>query len=219
MNLGELRTSLQDKGYATDTAASQTRMLNSIYRRIAGEHRWPWLDRQSTALATVAGNQSVTLTAVTSLMWVDAVRLEYGTEYPEVKFLAPQALRDMAHVDRSTGTPRFWTEEFGELRFWPTPDKAYTVVLDYMTTPPDLAVDADIPLFDSTYHDVLVWGAIAEMAFRERDWSAKNFAAAEYADRYGEMKRTYGIRQRQNATHVARAKFWDNIGSNTDWVQ
>lgn len=214
MTLAELRTSLQDKGYGTDTASQQTRMLNGVYRRIAGEHRWPWLERQSSALTAAVSNQTVSLAAITALMWVDAVRLEFGTEYPELEYIDPQSHRDLYHQSRDTGTPRYWTEQFGELRLWPVPDQAYTVVLDYMTTPDDLSLDADIPLFDSTFHDVLVWGAVSSMAYRERDWSAKNFADAEYRASYDEMKRSYGLKQRQNAQHVQRSSFWNAVGRN-----
>lgn len=218
MNLGELRTAIQQKGYGTDTATAQTGLINSIYRRIGGEHRWPWLEAQNTSITTTAGDPDYSLAAITDLAHIDAVRVHRGTEYPQLSYIAPQDLRDMEHVDRDNGTPRFWTYVNAQLRLWPAPDAAYTVTIDYLKRPTVLSADGDTPIFDSTYHDVLVWGAVAELAFRERDWSAKNFADAEFNLRYNEMKRSYGLKQRQNATHVKRSSFWDHVGRNDFWT-
>lgn len=215
MNLGQLRTALQTKGYGTDTATAQTAMLNSVYRRVAGLHRWPWLEVQDVSITTTVGDSDYSLAALTTLAHIDAVRIEKGTDRPELEYLEPQDFRDLEHVDRDNGVPLYWTYAASELRLWPAPDQAYTVTIDYIKRTTDLSADADSPLFDSQYHDVLVWGAIAEMAFRERDWSAKNFADAEYRQRLMEMERAYGVKQRQNSSRVKRSSFWDNVGRNT----
>lgn len=211
MNLGQLRTELQTKGYGTDTATAQTSMLNSVYRRIAGRHRWPWLEKENVALSTTASDPDYSLSTITDLLHIDAVRIEFGTSYPKIEYMEPQDFSDLEHEDRVNGEPIFWTYMNSELRLWPTPDKAYSLTIDYIRRPTDLSLDADEPAFDAIYHDILVWGAAAQMAYRERDWSAKNFADAEYDQRFREMERAYGVKQRQNSSRVKRSDFWGNV--------
>lgn len=204
MTLAELRAAIQNKGYGTDTATQQTGALNSVYRRINGLRRWSYLERRTTALAATAGQASVSLVTLAPLMWVDAVRIEFGTEYDELAYTPVQDFRDYAHADRDTGRPVRWTEAAGELHLWPKPERAYTLTIDYLTTPADLSADGDIPVFDSTYHDVLVWGAVAEMAYRQREYTAAAHATNEYRERLAEMTRGYGITQRQTPLEVGR---------------
>lgn len=213
MNLGQIRTAIQARGYGTDTATQQTAMVNAVYREIAGQHRWPWLEAQSSTLTTTIGDPDYATTGISAdLMYIDAVRLTRGTTYLPLEYIAPQDFRDLEHVDRDNGEPIYWTYMNYNLRLWPRPDQVYTVTVDYLFRPTDLSADSDQPLFDATYHDVLVWGAIRDLAFRERDWSAKNFADAEYSARFGKMERAYGMKQRQNSSHVQGSKFWDSVG-------
>ncbi len=204
MTLAQLRTALQNKGYGTDTVAQQTAALNGVYRRINGLRRWPYLERRSTALTTTIAQSSVSLVPLASLMWVDAVRIAFGTEYTELAHTPVQEFREYAHADRDPGCPVRWTEAAGELHLWPTPERAYTLTIDYITTPADLAADGDIPAFDSTYHDVLVWGAIVDMAFRQREYTALATAESQYNQRLSEMKHGYGVGQRQTPSEVGR---------------
>lgn len=212
MQLSEIRTAIQTHGYGTDTATQQTSMVNAIYRRIAGEHRWPWLEAQSTALSTTIADPDYSLAAITDLQHIEAVRLTSGTNYVDLEYIQPQDLRALEHIDRDSGAPQKWTYMNSVLRLWPAPDKVYVMTIDYIKRPTALAADGDTPIFDSTYHDLLVWGCVSKLAFRERDWSAKNFADAEYRACYDEMKRSYGLKQRQNAQHVQRSSFWDSVG-------
>ena len=211
MTRAQLRTSIQAKGFGSDGAfiSAQNEAINAAYRRVAGEHRWPWLERLSTSLTTIAGNSSVSLTPITDLMWVDAVRLTDGTSNYDLTPLADQDLRSREHEDRFPDLPVWWAEVFGEIRLYPIPDKAYTVVLDYLTTPPELGADGDSPLFDTTFHDILVWGAISDLAFRERDYTGQAVADKNYDARLRSMMAAYGIRQRHGGSRVAHSRFWD----------
>lgn len=212
MNLGQLRTSLQAKGYATDTATAQNEAINDIYRRVAGTHRWPWLEAQSSSLATTAGTAAYAVSSITDLMYIDAVRIEASPDLPTIDWLTPQDFRNLEHDDRTNATPWYWTYEFGQVKLYPAPDKVYTLRLDYIKRPPALSGDSDTPLFESTYHDILVWGALMQIGFRERDWSALSYARQEYGDRLHEMERAYGVKQKQTARQVARSAFWKHIG-------
>lgn len=208
MTLAEIIASIQAKGFGTDTAAEQKIAVNSVYRRIHGMRRWPYLERSSTALTTTIGQETVSLVTLPNLMWVDAVRLRLGTEAFEVDYLQPQELRRESVLDADAGMPRYWTEAAGEIHLWPTPEAAYTIELDYTTTPADLAADADVPVFDSTYHDLLVWGAVVELGFRQRDANLMAMAKGEFNDRMVEMVRSYSLRQRQTSQQVEHSDWW-----------
>lgn len=209
MTLAQLRTALQAKGYGTDSATAQTELINSVYRRLAGRRRWKWTEAQNTSIVTVAGTSAYALTGITDFLHPDAVRIEVGTEYLPMEYMDYEELRDRQHADRDRGVPEFWTIGRGQLLLWPTPERVYTVTVDYTKDPPDLSADGDTPIFPATYHDILVWGAIKEISFRQRDWGAHQYATKEFDDRLMEMEREYGIRQRQTSTHVKRSGTFD----------
>lgn len=202
--LDSLRTLIQQKGYGTDTSPEiQTAMLNSIYRRIIGARRW-WFyevaDDHSTSVTT--GDERVDLSVAERLFLVDAVRLEYNTTYVELMNVDPQEFREYYHADRTPGTPQLWTQVNDEVLLWPVPDKDYTVSLDYIKRPPTLVNDDDQVIIPEPYVDVLVWGAIRELCFRERDDSGRAYADAEYQQVLADMKQQDGLMQRQSASEV-----------------
>lgn len=215
MNVAALQTAVQAKGYGTDTATAQIELLNSVYRRLCGLHRWPWLEKQDTSISTVVGTGSYVLTGITDLLRVDAVHITSGTEYPELEYRPPLELRDLDHVDRATGVPKYWSVLDQKLQFWPRPDKVYSVTIDYIFDPPELVAAGAAPIFDATFHDILVWGAVKEIAFRERDWNAVSWAKNEYEVSLAQMERSYGIRQRQTASHVRQSDFLSRVATQT----
>lgn len=204
MNRGQLRTRLQALGYGTDTATAQNEMLNAAYETVAGLRRWPWLEHDDATFATTAGVFFVSLGGVFSepLMWVDAVRLQQGTTYLDLEYLPPQEFRSLQHVDRDQGVPQYWTEIKNELRFFPCPDRAYTLWIDYIKRPALMDDDTDTPLFDSEFHEVLVWHAAAQMGYRERDLASADFAQNQFDRQLASMMGAYGVRQRQTAREV-----------------
>lgn len=202
MNLAQMRTRLQALGYGSDTEDAQNEALRACYQMVTGLRRWSWLERDSTILTTDIGFANVELLPVPDLMWVDAVRIEESSRYYDLEHVQPQEFRVLEHTERDTGRPVCWTEIAGELRFWPTPDAVYTIALDYVTTPPELEDNADEPLFDDQYHNVLVWGAAVSLAYRERDHESAQFAQIQYDRHLASMLAAYGVTQRQTARRV-----------------
>lgn len=209
MNLVALRTQLQTMGYGTDTATQQTAALNDAYRQVCGNRRWTWLEGRVNAAALTAGTSNYSLGSITDLLSVDAIRLTFGSDNYELSHKPTQELRELVHNDRATGVPRFWTRHIGEVVYWPIPDRAYVPVIDYIKDPADLAADGDTPIFPATFHDILVWGAVKNAAFRQRDWNSHTVASTEYANRLRDMKQADGIPQRQRPGQVRHSRFWD----------
>lgn len=221
MNLGQLRTAIQARGYATDTATQQTELINMRYREIAGRHRWPWLETSDTSIATTAGTGTYSLSSITDLLWVDAVRIQFPatgtpTEQYNLEYVANEDLKQLRFdgsydIAGAQGIPEWWTQRGGpggSLIILPNPERAYKVDLDYLKDPADLSGDSDTPLFPATYHDLLVWGPIIDLAFRERDWNGMGQAQGQYDRLFMQMERAYGVRQRQNSTHVKQSATW-----------
>lgn len=213
-----LRSAIQARGYGTDTAPDvQNHVLNSVYRRVIGMRRWPFLEVDgSTALECVIGQRAYDLTDIPDLLHVDAVRAELGTEYIELKHKGQQDFRTLEHSWRDHGQPEFWTRIGNRLLIWRRPDAAYTLVVDYVKDPPDLASDEDQTALPAAYQDVLVWGAIAELCFRERDAEGFAMAKGEYGTRIIDMMNEYGVRQRQNSSHVKQSGTWDHLNIEND---
>lgn len=209
MNLGQLRTAIQQRGWDTDTATVQNEVVNAAYREIAGKRRWSWLDTQVTATATVGTNAVTTgFPADVRGNALNAVRISTGTDYYELEYLAPQDFREEQHANRDNGVPAWWTYYAGQLLIQPRPIAAYSVVIDYTKDPPDLSADADTPLIPATYHDVLVYSAIEELAARERDGNTAAWAHARYKEKLREVEQEEGISQGQTSSRVADSGFF-----------
>ncbi len=210
MNLTALQAAIQAKGYTADTAAQQLIFLNEVYHEICGMDRWPFLEAQDKTLVTVAGTTAYTLPMAT---WrnLDAVRIEITAmqQYDNLQYKEPQEFRDNEHMDRDQSTPFYWSFFDQQLHFFPPPDGAYTVTIDYITNPPDLAIGSDVPVLPVIYHDVLVWGAIESLAYRERDWLGRQFAQGKKEELLRRMQEEYLVRQRQTSSQVARSGYWD----------
>lgn len=208
MNLTQLLAAVQAKGYTTDTAAQQTIFLNEVYHEVCGMNRWPFLEAQDKSVSTVAGTDNYTL----PFNWrnLDAVRLEVTAiqQFTQMKYLSPQEFRDYQHVDRDVSAPFYWTFINQKLQLWPVPDQAYTVTVDYIQNPADLAAGADVPVLPVLYHDLLVWGAIQSICFRERDWLGREFAQGKFEEMLKRMQEEFLIRQRQTSSHVKKSGYW-----------
>lgn len=195
-----------------DTQAQQIIFFNDSYREVNGKYRWPYLEAQSVELSTVTGTNAYDLPAdMGEYRNIDAVRLQQTAvqNYTNLEYREPQTFRDSEHMDRDTDTPMWWSFFNQQLHFYPYPDDVYNVVIDYCVMPPDLAQDTDTPIFPAVYHDILVWGAVRAIAFRQRDWLGRQFAQTEFEQRLQRMEEEYLIRQRQTATHVKKSGAWN----------
>ncbi len=213
MNLAQLQASIQAKGYDSTTAPQQIIALNSIYRDTCASQRWSFLEKQGT-IALTQGVISYPMSSIPDIQEVDGVRLEdpVAQQGWSLENMEPMPFRDIQGLDPNNlnqGTPQFWSMVSQNFMFYPVPDQAYTARVDYILNPPDLAVSTDVPVLPSAYHDLLVWGAIAEIAYRERDWLGRQFAQTEATTRLQHMRSEFQLRQRQTSSRVKRSGYWD----------
>lgn len=201
-----LQTTIQAKGYGTDSATAQAEAIKSAWRRVLGLRRWPFLEATATVTATV-GSETVSLASITDLARVEAVRLTIGTEgYGDLKFVERSRLRNWLASDLDQATPDAWTLHAGAVLLYPRPERAYTVSVDYKKRPAYNAADI---VFPEDYRDVLVWGAISELTFRQRELNG--YAEAQFRDRLSEMIHDMGLEQRQGAREVGHDSIWYEV--------
>lgn len=210
MTLAQIQAAVQAKGYGTDTAAQQLIFINEIYRKVHSKERWPFLEAQDKTLVTVTGTPNYTL-PFNNWRNLDAVRIEIAAtqQYNNLSYKGVQDFRDLEHIDRDVTSPAYWTFYANQLHFYPNPDAAYTVTIDYIIEPPDLAAGSDIPIIPLPYHDILVWGAVKSMAARERDWVMTQIADQEYEILLRRFEEEYLVRQRQTSSHVKKSGHFD----------
>lgn len=207
MNVGQLQSALQALGYPTATNATPTQivMLNSAYRDVLGGERWAFLEKEATVTCTPNQNAQ-SYSTITDLLLFSAIRI---TGQPNLENREPQVMRDMISEDLTPhiGTPRYWSLIAGQIYLYPAPSQAFTLTVDYIYSPPDLAVAGDTPVFPAQFHDVLVYGAAWLYAQRERDIYSSETWQAEYTRRLMRMRQSYNLRQTQTASEIKKG-YW-----------
>lgn len=202
--LAEYRTGVQLLGYDAVSATLVDAAIQQARRLIFQDHRWSFLEAGNTSLNTSANVSTVSLTAITDLAHLESVRLL--TEREPLDWLPYQDLRDLRKADPdATGVPRVWARRKGTLIFYPTPDAAYALDVDYLKDPGDLAGGEDI--VPDRFQDMVTWKAVPPLAFRQREHQTA--AAAE--NMYGTLLRRYASQdateQRQTSRQV-RCEYW-----------
>lgn len=194
---------VQALGYGTDTKASQLAMLNQVHRRILNARRWTF-DLASTTKNTTAGTAAVAFDATLgATQRIDAVRCADASGADSgLEYIDPAILRQyLAEGPTVTGTPRFWTRRGQNIELYPIPDAVYTLTVDTALNAAVLAEGTAVAIPDS-HIDILVYGTIMGITFRERDWDGHNYARQLYAELFTEMLAQYGMQQRQQSSHI-----------------
>lgn len=210
MNLGQLRTAIQDHGYGTDTVSQQNDFINMTYREIHSKERWPFLETINQAQATTQGTPNYT-PPMTNWRNIDAVRIDLPSSggYYDIKYADPQRFMDKLHRDPlTTATPELWTFYAQQVWFYPTPDNAYRISYYYIQEPVDLAADGDVPLIPIAFHDAIVAGAIQRMCVRQRDYINQELWTQKYETLVKRLEEEYKLTQRQTSSEVLRSGWW-----------
>jgi hypothetical protein len=201
----DYKTAVMSAGYdrVTDDDALLD-AINEARQSVKEERRWSWSGVfGNTTLTLTYDTPSVALNGIADLAYVDAVRIEFGTTYLTIDYASPQKLRDLEHNDRAPGEPQYWTEAAGQLRFWPSPDKAYSVSVDYVRTMTDLAVDTDIDSdIPPAFKALVKWKAVEALCFRTRDFQGSQIAEGKYLAELRRKINGEAVTQRQTAQQV-----------------
>ncbi|MGH2761382.1 MAG: hypothetical protein ACRDLD_02180 [Thermoleophilaceae bacterium] len=160
MNLAEMRSEVQARGFDHKASGRIDLWLNRAYQRVTDRDPWPFLE------ATQVGPSPLSISDLRAVLTVVDTSAE--------RQLFWQDRRTLAEADpllTQTGDPWAWFMDAGALTAYPT--SAHDLSVRYLKVAVELGAD-DVPLFDARYHYMLVDGAVA-LAYRDSD----NFEAAE----------------------------------------
>lgn len=145
----------QDPSHNIYTAADWQMYLGFAEADVyAGSPWWPMDEAKATNTITVASGGEVTLPT-------DCYRLNsvynVSDDFP-IPFLSGRMNSQTSPSD--TGVPFYYQLRNNVLVIFPKPDRDTDISITYMVAPPLMAADGDIPNFPSTYHRMLVFGAL-----------------------------------------------------------
>lgn len=161
MDFSTLQSRLSD--YLNDdspqrwSTSTRKAYLNIAYKEICNADNWPFRQATDTSITTVSGTQSYTVPT--------AVNLPLGFWLTTIN--APNKLAAVTRKERETfnfsGTakPQYYFQFGSSVYFYPTPDAAYPVIIEYQTKITDLSADGDLPIFDSDFHYLISLRAAA----------------------------------------------------------
>lgn len=181
MNLADLRRAVYDTtGFPTTdgfiTPAVVDGQINAAIRYISLVRPWRWLEATDTTnTTTTSGTASY------------AVPSDY---------VATRSVNINGQICRSVGAEEYdasayadyrpshytYVVEGSNLKLYPTPDGAYTIVHRYTKVEPTLADDLKSPLMPSVYHDAIITRASYTTLLRANEPTRAAVYQAQYQD-------------------------------------
>lgn len=204
--LADLRTAVAAKGYTVDTEGIDE-VINSAYREVLAARRWPFLAASFSSYETIVG--AANTTAIVS-GHINGIRIDDG-DGSELEFLPLEELRRLQNEDTVLARPEYWTRMGNTVYVYPLADAVYSLVMDATLEANELVNPTDAILIPRMYLDTVVWGATAELAYRQRDYASGDRAEKKRDDAVMRMSRAYGLEQRQGGRRVRETGFWDDM--------
>lgn len=202
--LGQLKTSVYDRGYEDDQAGRVAGFANDVIRELHNDHRWRFA-QATTVIGATAGTGPYALPA--DAQHVESVRLTLNNVQHSDELTAIEPDDMLEHVfsdptNSAVGGTLAWAQtDEGVLTLWPAPTGG-SISVRYQRTPAEVAADLDaLPVPDMMY-DLVVAGVAQRLAMRERQWDAADRFQAEFDRRLNKVKSQLGLGQRQNAGRV-----------------
>lgn len=147
---------------------------------------WPFREVTDT-LATVAGTQEYTLS--TEFTDIDAQNIIsvaiQGASQKKLPYIPYNQLRaERPDFDQdNSAVPQFYYLKAGKIGFWPVPNDAYTVAVDYFKLPTELSADADVSIIPLSYREALIHYSLS----MEHDFNTDPDLALKAMNRYEEL--------------------------------
>jgi hypothetical protein len=136
--------------------------INERLRRIATSTNCGRLRMGTVSINTVADNNAIT---TTGLVHIKAVTIPLENAILDERTV--EQLRTYDPDVSENGVPRFYAVRkinatTLELMLYPEPDAIYAVSIDGILTGTDLSADGDVAGLPEDFHDVLIFGALAD---------------------------------------------------------
>lgn len=137
--------------------------LNMGYYDFVLRELWPFRETTGT-LNTVNGTQEYDLS--TNFSDIDeqniiSVAIQGASQVKLVYWPFNQLRAQKPDFDYdSTSVPERYYLKSGNIGFWPVPNAAYTVLIDYYKVPTEMSADSDTPIIPIAYREALVQYAL-----------------------------------------------------------
>ena len=147
---------------------------------------WPF--REVTDTITTAPNtqEYVLSTEFTDIDQQSIISVAVqGTNNRKLGYIPYNQLRASApDLDKTGATiPKYYYIKSGKIGFWPQPNSAYTIAVDYYKVPTELSADADTPIIPLGYREALVQYALS----LEHDFNTDPDLAQKAQNRYEQI--------------------------------
>ena len=182
-------------GYGENDRANFKLWINEVDADIFGRHNWNWargIEQFNTAASTSTYTISSTLSG--NLTTVDRLR-------PITSGLAPitfiEYYSDQRHdfvrlaetdTNNTTGYPVYWSAHGDEFFLYPTPDAVYTYQAEGQLDHTELSADGDAIAIPAEFRHLLIHGACARAALRDRMPQMYEIYNGQYERGLDEMK-------------------------------
>lgn len=147
---------------------------------------WPFREATDT-ITTVGGTQEYTLSSETAdldsqnILSV-AIQGAINKKLPFTPFNQLRAVRPDFTLDASAVPQKYYIKG-GKLGFYPTPNAAYTIFMDYYKVPTELSADADVTIIPLAYREALMHYALS----LEHDYNTDPDLAQKAMNRYEDI--------------------------------
>lgn len=166
--------------------------IGEAYSEVLKLHPWRFLWARGTATLTDGVSEYAALPGITDLgrIYRRGVRDMTSSGTPLLQFV------DWAWLDRqpaASGTPRYFSRRPDDvLVFYPTPDAAITLRVDYQRDGHTLVDATDTPLIpDASLHKVIVYKGLMLYGLHDENQSAYATGDRQFWIKVGEMAEKY----------------------------
>lgn len=217
--VNDLKVESSIAGAALATVVGQTgeharlvKWTKDAYRDISRKHRTTWkFLRSSFTLNTTASDQDYLVSEFTDSRASSAITRLLFTEWRTATFwihltsAGVSTRRELPFMDYDCFQHRYLMRppaaqqpqcftvrpDDDAILLGPAPDAIYTVTGDYQKFLADLAANADEPIWDAQFHELIVWHAVVKYMGHEEDAGGWDNAKREYLKMMGDFERKY----------------------------
>ena len=157
----QTRTYLADR--ADYTVALAKADVNRAYKKICNAFRFYEIDDTDTSIATVDGTSSYSVPS--GIREIISMKVTGDTEYQILQQEMGWYERQDT-TDDNKGLPEYYIRHGSLFYFWPTPDDAYDIRIQYRTMPDDMSADGDEPVIPEEWHEAIAASAASTACFK-----------------------------------------------------
>jgi hypothetical protein len=183
--LGDLKTRIADELARADLSSQIALAISQAIEEACSNFFW-FMQTRGVLVSLVAGTAGYAPAAFSQLVSVERVALLNGTQHQTLGVMTDEELDRSYDGSAPAGQPYAYAVYNDEIRFYPTPDKSYSVYVDGLSHGTTLAADTDSSMWTDAakgerYIRALVKRQIYADVIRDTD---KALVQDELAKRY-----------------------------------